>query len=263
MSHDPWRELAQVNREKQSEERERLGERWDRLSSGELSPEEEAELRALAETSEEAREAHEAFRPLGPEFHARVVQAIRTQGLAPDPTTAEPPAKLLPFPERAPRIAGWGAVAAAVAAAVLVLLLRPPATLPDYNPPEVSGGVSTMRGERPEEVFTPGGRLEVHLRPLTAASRANRFEARSFLAYGQSLLPLARSKPDPGGAVKMEGAIPSDIRPGIYTLWAVVGRPGKLPEPSDLLSAKAPVRQRDWVAVPQEIQIKTPEDLQP
>jgi hypothetical protein len=258
MSDDPWRELAQVNREKQSEERDRLGERWDRLSSGELSPEEEAELRALAETSEEAREAWEAFRPLGPDFHASVVQAIREQALAP-----KPPAKLLPFPRRATRLAGWSTVAAAVAAAVLVLLLRPPATLPDYNFPEVSRGVSTMRGELPEEVLTPGGRLEVHLRPLTAASRADRFEARSFLADGRSLLLLARSKPDPGGAVKIEGTIPSDLRPGTYTLWAVVGRPGKLPQPADLLSAKAPIRQRDWVALPKGILIQPREDLPP
>ena len=60
---DPWiRELANANREKQAEEHSRLDERWDRMSSGDLSPEEEAELLALAESSEEGREAYEAFR---------------------------------------------------------------------------------------------------------------------------------------------------------------------------------------------------------
>lgn len=255
MSNDPWRELAQVNRETQNEERDRLGERWDRLSSSELSPEEEAELRALAETSEENREAFEAFRPLGPEFHASVVQAIREQALTP-----KSPAKLLPFPRRATRLAGLSTAAAAVAAAVLVLL-RPPAALPDYSLPQVSGA-STMRGEGPEEVFTPGGRLEVHLRPLRATSRANRFEARTFLASGEKLLLLGTGRPESRGTVKMEGEIP-DIPPGTYTLWAVVGRPGKLPEPADLLSTKAPVRRRDWVALPKDILIQPREDLPP
>jgi hypothetical protein len=260
MSDDLWRELAQVNREKQSEERDRLGEHWDRLSSGELSPEEEAELRALAETSEEAREAWEAFRPLGPDFHASVVQAIREQALAP-----KPPANLLPFPRRATRLAGWSTVAAAVAAAVLVLLLRPPAPLPEYEL-SLSGGVSEMRGEPAEEVLelAPGDRFEIILEPQTAASRGKRLESRCFLARSQDLRLLEiQSQSDPRGAVKMAGAIPRDLRPGTWTLWALAGRRGKLPEPADLLSAKAPVRQRDWVALPQEIHIKPREDLQP
>jgi len=257
MSNDLWRELAQVNRDKQSEERERLGERWDRLSSGELSPEEEAELRALAETSEEAREAYEAFRPLGPDFHASVVQAIREQALTP-----KPPARLLPFPRRAAPLIKWSTAAAAVAAAVLVgVLLRPPATLPDYASLEVSGA-SAVRGEGVEEVFIPGGPLKVLLLPRTAASRAHRLKARSFLASGEDLIPLTTGRPDSRGTVKMEGEIP-DVPPGTYTLWLVVGRRGKPSEPADLLSAKGPVRQRDWVAIPQEILIKPREGLPP
>lgn len=258
MSNDPWRELTQVNREEQSEERERLGERWDRLSSGELSPEEEEELRALAETSAEAREAYEAFRPLGPDFHASVVQAIREQALTP-----KPPARLLPFfPRRAAPLIKWSTAAAAVAAAVLVgVLLRPPATLPDYASLEVSGA-SAMRGEEAEEVFIPGGPLKVLLLPRTAASRAHRLKARSFLASGEDLIPLTTGRPDSRGTVKMEGEIP-DVPPGTYLLWVVVSRRGKLPELADLLSAKAPVRQRDWIAIPQEILIKPREDLPP
>lgn len=253
MSDDLWRELAQVNRDKQSEERERLGERWDRLSSGELSPEEEAELRVLAETSEEAREAYEAFRPLGPDFHASVVQAIREQALTP-----KPPARPLPFPRRAAPLIKWSTAAAAVLVGVL---LRPPATLPDYASLEVSGA-STMRGEEAEEVFIPGGPLKMLLLPRTAASRAHRLKARSFLASGEDLIPLTTGRPDSRGTVKLEGEIP-DVPPGTYTLWLVVGRRGKLPEEADLLSAKTPVRRRDWVALPKDILIQPREDLPP
>src|SRR4051794_40042585 len=99
------RELAQVaNDEKQAEEA-RLDERWDRLSAGALSPEEEAALRALTEASEEGGGAYEAFRPLGREFRARVVRARRDQSAAAAP--AEPPARVLPFRRQARRLGGW------------------------------------------------------------------------------------------------------------------------------------------------------------
>ncbi|HWM91834.1 MAG TPA: hypothetical protein VN493_13800 [Thermoanaerobaculia bacterium] len=246
-----------MNREKEAEERNRLDERWDRLSSGNLSSEEAAELRAMAEASEEVREAYEAFRPLGPEFHAGVMRAIREQALAEGAESAapKPPVKLLPFPVF--RFAGWSAAAAAV----LVLFLRPPVPLPDYSM-KVSGGSSAMRGE-PEEMvtdFAPGDRFQVNFIPKTAASGGKRLEALSFLSQGHEPRRLAvRSELDPGGggAVRIKGSLDHDLRPGTWTLWAVVGRPGKLPDPADLapLTAKSQVRQRDWVAIPQEIRI--------
>jgi RNA polymerase sigma-70 factor (ECF subfamily) len=49
------------------------------LAAGTLTAEEDAELRALAVSSPEAREAYEAFRPLGATFQARVVSAINAQ----------------------------------------------------------------------------------------------------------------------------------------------------------------------------------------
>src|SRR6185503_10230704 len=73
------RNLGQAAREQAASERLFLDERWDRLASGTLSVEEEGELRRLAETSEDARLAYEAFRSLSPEFQAKVVQAIEAQ----------------------------------------------------------------------------------------------------------------------------------------------------------------------------------------
>lgn len=75
-------ELAQAGAEEDEIARERLDERWDRLSSGELSEQEAAELRALAEESEEGRRAFEAFEPLGEDFYRRVSDQAR-EALAP------------------------------------------------------------------------------------------------------------------------------------------------------------------------------------
>lgn len=268
MSVDPWlRELANVNRERQAEQRSRLDERWDRLSGGDLSPEEEAELRALAETSEEAKEAYEAFRPLGPGFHAGVAKTLRDQGLVPDGRTEEVP-KPLPFRRRsAARWAGWGSLAA-VAAVLLVMVLRPPAPLPDYSVVDISGGVSSMRGEQPEAkvpAFAPGDRCRIKLRPGTTVPRAKWMEAKFFLSRNANLRHLeAQSTFDPRGSVDIETKIGRDVPPGIWTLWTVVGRQGAIPDQNDLkpLLTKAQVRQRDWVAVPQKVQIQ-PRDLPP
>src|SRR5215210_8874971 len=94
------RELGHLAKEEEGAEKARLDERWDRLAAGTLTTEEEAELLALAETSPEAREAYEAFRPLGPEFQARVVEKIAA-GLP-----QERRGRLLPF-RPAARIGGW------------------------------------------------------------------------------------------------------------------------------------------------------------
>ncbi|HEX6901832.1 MAG TPA: hypothetical protein VF789_19080 [Thermoanaerobaculia bacterium] len=261
---DPWlRELAKVNREKQDAERNRLDERWDRLSSGDLSPEEEAELRALAETSEEAREAYEAFRPLGPDFHARVARAIREQGLAaPAAGTGERPAKPLPFRGRAARWAGWGSLAAA-AAALLVTALIPPAPVSEYAAPEVSG-VSSFRGEPSATelpVVEPGRPFEVTVSPETRADDVEDLQAFCFLSRGQELgsLQVLKTLWDPGGAVKIETVTARDVGPGTWTLWVVLGREGEMPDMDHLrrLLTTDRVRQRDWVAVSRKVRIQS------
>jgi RNA polymerase sigma-70 factor, ECF subfamily len=69
-------ELGYLAKEEREAEKAPLDERWDRLAAGTLTPEEDAELRALAESSPETRETYEAFRPLGAKFQARVVKEI-------------------------------------------------------------------------------------------------------------------------------------------------------------------------------------------
>lgn len=247
MSDDLWlRELAQVKRDEEEEERARLDERWDRLSAGELSPEEEAELQALAESSEEGREAYEAFRPLGPDFHARVVKAVSAEIRKPH---------VLPFPPA--RLGAWLSVAAAVAAMVVVFLWPPP--LPDYAPPELSGGSKIMRGESTQtDVFAPGDHIQVNLRPEMEVAKTGKLEALCVLVRGGEARVLELwTEIDPGGAVKMDGHLDAGLAAGDWTLWAVVGRPGKLPEPSELRALPAAeIRRDDWTAVPASIRVR-------
>lgn len=245
-------ELGHLAREESEAEKRRLDERWDRLAAGTLTAEEEAELRALAAASPEARQAYEAFRPLGADFQARVVASIRAQEQA--------PAKLLPWRRPAARVAAWGTAAAAAAAASLLMLLRPPAPLPGYSLAEISGGSSALRGEVVEmQDFAPGDDFQVILRPETQVARARSLTAQAFLFRGTELRGLeVRSRVEPSGVVKLEGALDGDLPPGTWTLWAVVGRPGKLPDPETLRPSAAPttIRERDWVAVRTDVRIR-------
>lgn len=243
------RELGHLAKEEEGAEKARLDERWDRLAAGTLTAEEEAELRALAETSPEAREAWEAFRPLGPEFQARVVQKI----------AQEQRGRVLPFRPTAARIGGW-VTAAAAAAAVAVVLLRPSGPLPYYQI-AVTGASSEMRGEQEEAArLAPGDSCEVLLRPDTAVAGAKSLVAQCFLVRGGERRPMEVQEIhiEPTGVIKLESSIPHDLQEGTWTLLAVVGRRGKLPDPAELqsLSAKGELRRRDWVAVSKEVLIQ-------
>lgn len=228
----------------------RFDERWDRLAAGTLGEEEAAELRALVETSEEAREAYEAFRPLGPDFHDAVVAKIRAAAVTPS-------AKLLPFPRRALQLVGWGAIAAA--AALAVVLLRP-AALPQYSLAAISGGSRATRGEPTEPgTWAPGDRFQATLRPQTEVDRAGSLEARAFLLRGRELRPLrVRTQVDSRGSVRLDGSLDHDLPPGTWTLWVVVGRRGALPDPAvpKPSAGSAPVRERSWVAVPVNLRVR-------
>jgi hypothetical protein len=263
MSEDPLlRELGQLANEEKERAQARFDERWDRLAAGTLTAEEEAELRALAETSPEAREAYEAFRPLGEDFQRRLAAKLASE-IEHGPRREEPRARILWFP-RWRRAASWASAAAAAAAALFLLLHEPgPGTMPPVPTylAEVSGGTRAFRVEEGPStgphVFEPGDRFQVVLRPGTKTAGEG-LEARCFLLRSGDLRRLeARVQVDPGGAVRIEGSIGLDLPPGDWTLWAVVGRQGELPDPADprFLTARAEVRQPNWVALPTEIRI--------
>ena len=232
-----------------------LDERWERLAAGTLSAEEDAELRRLAETSEEARAAYEAFRPLGADFQAGVVRAIREQA-------ARERGRVLPFRLTRRRVAAWTATAAAAAAAVVLFLIPTPAPLPGYVA-ELSGGTRELRGEVVEPVesptFAPGDRFQMTLRPDTGLPRAEPLETRVFVVRdGDVREASAQAELDTSGAARIAGSLAPDLPAGDWVLWTVIGRRGELPEPERLRGApaNAPLRERDWVAVPRALQVR-------
>jgi hypothetical protein len=236
MSEDQiLRELGHLAKEEGETERARLDERWDRLAAETLTPEEDAELQALAATSPEARETYEAFRPLGPDFQARMIEGIAAE-LEKPVAPEKPRSRVLPFrPFWRP---AW-LTAAAAAAAVLLLLLRSPATmppLPEYKA-ELSGGVKTFRGEEVPSTepptFIPGSTLTLFARPQHPVK--GQLEARFFLSrVGRG--DLEPWKPEEGldmanGVVRFRGKLGQEIKlpPGTWTIWIVACRLGKVP----------------------------------
>lgn len=240
------RALGQLAREEERAEKARLDERWDRLAAGTLTADEEAELRALAESSPEAREAWKAFQPLGPEFQARVVEKISGER------------KVLPF-RPAVRIGGWIAAAAA-AAAIVVALLRPAAPLPDYTA-KLTGGAQTFRGSEPapasgQPVFVPGSQLTLVATPLEPVE-GRKLETRRFLSPQTGTGDLTPWTPEPqigkSGSVRLRGTLGREIQiaPGAWTVWVVVGRKGRLPSEDELRSELLAGRSQpaDWRSV--------------
>jgi hypothetical protein len=261
------RELGHLAKEEKEAEQARLDERWDRLAAGTLTPEEDAELRALAESSPEAREAYEAFRPLGPEFQAWIVNKINKPQPEPQPFWDRllRLLRLLPFPPPTLRFAGWLTAAGTVAASLFLIgrvwMAPPPAPLPPYDI-ALNGGAKIFRGETgpstEPEAFAPGDRFQVILRPKTEGIGKG-LEVRCFLLRGRELRHLdVRSQIDPRGSVKVNGSLGSDLSPGIWTLLAVIGRQGELPDAADLRSfaARGELQQRDWVGKPRKILIR-------
>jgi hypothetical protein len=256
MNEDSWmRELGRVAAEEEEAELRRFAA-WERLSAGELSGEEEAALAKQAETSAEARLAYEAFRPLGPEFEARMVRTlVAAQDLPAPGAVAAPAAPILTFPRYA-RHFGWLA-AAATSAALLVLLVvtrRPSPPLPSYAL-EISGGLRTKRGEAAGSmpIFRRGSEIAVVLRPPTQA--AGLTEARCcFLVHGEAWRSWPLAAEQSGQSFKFTGRLDSGLEPGEWRLWAVAGRPGSLPDEAALLSLLRQARERQpgWQAVAKE-----------
>ena len=248
------RELGHLAKEEEGADKARLDERWDRLAAGTLTAEEEAELLALAETSPEAREAYEAFRPLGADFQARVVEAAAAELPKPKPSP-------LPF-RPAARIGGWVTAAAAMAACLFVLLRSPASmpALPIYTA-ELRGGVKMFRGEEPDPVkgqpvFVSSSIEELVSQPQNPID-GRELDARGFLTPQTGKTKLTPWNPQiriaDNGAVLLKGPLGEEIQhsPGAWTAWVVVARKGKIPSASELQSELLAGRTQhsDWQAL--------------
>lgn len=275
MSEDPLlRELGRLAQEEKEAEDARRDERWDRLAAGTLSVEEAAALDALAATSPAAREAYEAFRPLGADFQARVVGALESELRRPAPEVEhrEQRSRLLPFRPVSWQFAGW-LTAAAAAASVLVLVVRSPATLPPlplYSA-ELSGGIQTQRGGASgpaagPQLFGPGSTLKFVVSPEHAV--AGEVEARTLVARNAENVPCQPAPPAPPeprldistlGAVRLEGTIGENIRlpSGPLRVWIVVGLQGRIPPAGELATALCAGRMhnRHWRAVSADLSV--------
>jgi hypothetical protein len=224
------RELGELEQREGEDERSRVDERWDRLAAGTLTAEEEAELKALAESSPEARETYEAFRPLGADFQARMVAAAAAELVAPAPKAAppEPAARLLPFRRVARRVEVGVGVAFAVAAGVFFLVHTPP--LPVYKADPLSFQ-SEYRGAG-SETATPGSQVTVKVRPDTHVEGKPDLDVLGFLSCAGGDLrpwpPQALVKGSNG--LTFTGKLDERIQPGSSCrIWIVVARPGKAP----------------------------------
>jgi hypothetical protein len=269
MSDRLLRELGDLVRSETKTDEARFGDRWDRLAAGTLTAEEEAELKALAESSPEDREAYEAFRPLGADFQASVVSAINAERAKPAPQAKpqEPRHRVLPFRRMTRRAEVWVGLAAAAAAGVL-FLVRTPALppLPGYEA-ELSRGAQSYRGGEPGpasglQVFVPDSPLTLTVTPSTAVHDVEARALLSSLSEKGDILPWepkARLEITDQGVVRLQGTLGQEIQlsPGDWRIWIVVGRKGRIPplkEIQDELRAGRP-RHIDWQAVAKDLRV--------
>jgi len=269
MSDRLLRELGDLARSQTKAEEARFDERWDRLAAGTLTAEEAAELKALAESSPEGREAYEAFRPLGADFQARVVNAINAERAAAGPQAQpqEPRPRVLPFRQVVRRAEVWVGFAAAVAAGVF-FLVRTPALppLPGYVA-ELSGGVRTNRGGEPGptgglQVFVPGSPLSLTVTPQTSVQGVEARVLLSSLTGKGDVLPwepAPRLEITDQGTVRLQGTLGQEIQlsPGDWRIWLVVGRKDRIPSVKELQADLRAGRTRDadWQAVSKDLHV--------
>jgi hypothetical protein len=192
---------------------------WEALAKGELSREEEAFLRALAEESEPAAARLEAYAPLGDEFKARVVDKLADE-LAHQKQRNR-------FKLRSSL--GWATgVLAAAAAALLAFMPRGGEPLPEYT--LAVHGVAETRGAEQQTGpvrLLPQSELEVQLKP--SAKVQGEVVLTLGLISNAGVVSLAQKAPEraPSGAFRLLGTLGElfpGVGPGRYRLVATVAR---------------------------------------
>lgn len=234
--------------------------RWDALARGELSDE---EIKTLAEGSAAARDAVEAFRPLGEPARARLTeQALAALG-AQNPAA---PAEVVRV--HRPRRALIALLAACLAATVAFVLLR----RNDAQHPLPAYALSLEGGDRPFRVDTPspdeprlapGSRLSFSIRP--AADVKGAVEARAYSIRDGVVAPCRpRIEIAATGAILVTGTreeLFPGIGPGRLEIVILVGRPETLPERTPAAPELAPdaptrpfqvLRAAVWLTDPNE-----------
>lgn len=145
---------------------DRKDDLWDQLAAGDLSREDEAVLRALAEGEDGESPEYEAFRPLDDAARERITDDLVEQVHAGQRERFGA--------ARARRLAAWPAAAGLAAAAAALLVFWPAGedpVLTAYHL-ELSGGVQQQRSatEAPEvPTFDEASEVTLVLRPVASA----------------------------------------------------------------------------------------------
>ena len=254
------RELRRVAREDQELEKAELDGRWDAFAAGRLSTEEEEELRELAKESPEAAAAYEAFRPVGADFRARVVEAARFQLAGSRRSAARPLARPTQRAADGPRRQRWWLPSGALAAAALLLVVFWPRELPPLPPYglELAGDVKTLRSSEAEsplerKVYVPGNRLRLVLMPSAAVDGPVTASAFVLAAGVPRRFDGPPAEVSEAGAVLIEGEVGREIELpfGDSYLLVVVGRSDSMPDVEELqsrLAVEASVHTAAWSA---------------
>jgi len=242
MNEDRWlKDLAQ--RAAEREAGTGVAAHWQALAAGTLLAAEEERLRAQADESEEIRDGLELFRPLGSDFHARMVAEMRSH-VGPKATAAPPeqdkPARVISFP-RTPHRRRWPQALVTLAALVVAALGLPwllpsgdGTPLPAYEI-ELRGIALVRSNETTSQpaIFAPKKSFEIVLTPRDTADE--RVRVRFFVTRDGRWriwpVPEDACQVMTSGAVRVKCPMTGDLvlEPGLWTLVAVVGRPSDLP----------------------------------
>lgn len=211
---------------------------WQALAAGTLPAAEEECLLARAGEEEEIRDGLELFRPLGSDFHVRMVAEMRSR-VGPRATAVPPDedetARVIAFPQpphhgRWPRPLATVAALAVVALGLLWLLPSGDGTpLPVYEKIELQGILRERSMEAGPEVavLAPDQSFQIALRPRDAADE--RVGVRFFVTRAGQWrdwpVPKEAVRVAPSGAVQVKSEMTGDLvlEPGLWTLIAVVG----------------------------------------
>jgi hypothetical protein len=198
-----------------------LDQRWNDLASGDLSEEDEAVLRLLAEASGEAELALEAFSPLDTAFQEQVVAHAQQSLEAAAPQTPNQAANTRWFPAW---MSGWMAPGLAAAVAAIVMIVGLPAQPPPARYTiEVHGAAAVTRGDeaptRGEQItVSKDGRLEIVLAPQTATNAAPEVT----VTHNDVPVPITLTRED-GGTLVVKVAAADLSSPDAVDLMVHVG----------------------------------------
>jgi len=274
MSDRLLRELGDLARSEAEAGKARFDDRWDRLAAGTLTAEEEAELKALADSSPEYQKAYQAFSPLGAEFQAQVVSAIQSRQAAeraarePQRESQKPPPSVLPFPPVIPRRVSPGAkvwagfAAVAAMAAGVFLMVKPPSPLPGYEA-SLTGGFKPNRGveiatPNQKPILTPGAPFTLEVGPKEPLEHPGKVKPSAFLSSSAGREPLTplrlegKFETGDSGSVRLKAVMGEDVKvkPGDWIFWTVVARnsPPEAKEIEARLRANQP-QDASWQAL--------------